>query len=85
MNKTFFVNHTNRLLQIANNISMSKNINKIPFPKDNFKSGKDYKTFLNNLTNFIDKPELFFLSKLDINTVDKFSRVNEEHFRFIKK
>ncbi len=63
MTKKFIINHTNRLIEIATNIARENNIRRIPYPSNGFKKEKDYKKYLNNLLNFIDKPELYHLTK----------------------
>lgn len=81
--RNFFVNHTNRLIQIAKNISIENSLGCFPYPKKPFKSDKEYQTFIKGLTNFIDKPELFYLSKGKINTTNQFVKLRKSDFQFI--
>ena len=84
MNK-FLLQHTNNLIKSAISVANSNNIKHIPYPKNNFKNKKIFELYLNNLTNFIDKPELFYLNKQinKININDN-AELNKKYFKFIK-
>ena len=65
--KKQIITQTNQLFKTALNIARINNISVVPFPKESFKNNLNYKTYFNNLNNFIKNPELFYLSK-NINT-----------------
>lgn len=69
MTSKFLINHTNKLIKIATNIARNNDIKRIPYPSNGFKNEKDYHKYLNNLLNFIDKPELYaFTRPNDLNS-----------------
>ena len=69
MNK-FFVKHSNRLLKSAINVAKNNNLNVVPYPIKEFRNFKEFDNYLNNLTNFISHPELFYASKNSIPHIE---------------
>tara|TARA_B100000424_G_C22777208_1_gene418183 strand:- start:215 stop:466 length:252 start_codon:yes stop_codon:yes gene_type:complete len=61
--KSIVINHTQNLFKAAIATAQRCNVRTIPYPKNNFKTDKDVKQYLNNLTNFIIQPELFYMNK----------------------
>jgi hypothetical protein len=57
------INHTQNLFKAAISTAQRSNVKTIPYPRSNFRTKKDIKLYLNNLTNFITHPELFYLNK----------------------
>ena len=58
--------HSAKLFKSALKVAERNNLNLIPYPKEAFKNNKDFYNYLDNLTNFISYPELFYMSKRSI-------------------
>jgi hypothetical protein len=85
MNK-LIIQHTNRLVRCATKVAQDNNIKVIPFPKNHFKSSKCLDNYLNNLTNFIERPELYYLSKNSNVNIEQLNNIKipNKYFKFIK-
>ena len=83
MNKNFIIKHTNKLIKIASNRSRSSQVGKFPYPEKPFGNQKEFKEYLNTLTNFIDTPEYFYLSKDHSNCVEKYKPGPKQYFNFL--
>ena len=77
--------HANQLLKSSAVLAERNNIKVIPFPNKHFKNNKDLEGYLNNLTNFIKNPELFYLHKDKINTVKikEMNKIPRNYFKFV--
>lgn len=79
------IQHSNRLLLSSAVLAERNNINVIPFPSKHFKNNKDLENYLTTLTNFIKHPELFYLQKNKVNTIDikDLNSIPNKYFKFI--
>ena len=79
------IQHSNKLLRSSAILAERNNISAIPFPSKHFKNNKDLEKYLDNLTNFIKHPELFYLQKNKINTIGikNLNPIPNKYFKFI--
>ena len=79
------IQHTNRLINSATAVAASNNIKTIPFPKQDFKSEKDFEKYLQKLTSFIKNPELYYLSRKQMNSVNinNVPNLTKNNFKFL--
>lgn len=84
--KRLIIQHTNRLVKCATKVAQDNNIKVIPYPSKQFNSNKSVGKYLDNLTNFIEKPELFYMSQKYIETKEHTNNIKIPHnyFKFIK-
>ena len=83
--RKLIIQHANNLLRSSAILAERNNIKFIPYPSNYFKNNNDLGKYLNNLTNFIKHPELFYLNKEKINTIDVNNLISipSKYFRFI--
>ena len=78
------INHSNKLINTARVIAKVNNITQIPAPSPTFKNKKAFEKYLNNLTNFIQKPELFYLvSNIKKVNIDTDITLKKKNFPFM--
>ena len=84
--KRLIIQHTNRLIKCATKVAQDNNIKVIPYPNKQFSSNKSFEKYLGNLTNFIERPELFYRVKDTIPSKEHISntKIPASYFKYIK-
>ncbi len=76
--QSYIFRQTNNLLKLCTSISKTNNLKLVPYPTRKFQSIDDIESYNSNLSNMIDKPHLFYLSKdslekdLSIKLIDNY-------------
>tara|TARA_B100000161_G_scaffold258264_1_gene223029 strand:+ start:1025 stop:1285 length:261 start_codon:yes stop_codon:yes gene_type:complete len=73
---SILIDHTHKLFKAAILTARRTNLKTVPYPKNNFKNNKEVKNYLDNLTNFISNPELFYLNKNKIYNIKLQNRLS---------
>lgn len=89
--QSYIFRQTNNLLKLCSDISRTNNIKVVPFPAKKFNSIDDLESYNSNLSNMIDKPYLFYLSKenleknISINLVNNYPvpKIPKDYFSSI--
>ena len=67
--------HSAKLFKSALKVAERNNLNVVPYPETAFRNNKEFYNYLDNLTNFISYPELFYMSKKSIPSTKIFRSI----------